>query len=171
MANDLAKELSKEADSCLYNLRVLTRLADLLRDIEHPIQIDDQIVEAAINEQLGTEIDDFLEPVGFVRTDASFETTFYATEDPNLLYIEFTAEFVCEDVTEEGRKNALLRLIGDGSYNHAATSFSDLRPTELSNTYLSREGKQEGKTIISGVGHSLIGHRRVSHVVRRKLTK
>jgi len=145
-------------------------LPDLLRDIERPIEVSYQALEAAINAQLGAEIDGLLDRTGFYRSEARFETTFYATEDPKVLYGEFAAEFNCEDATGEGRTDATLRLEGNGSYSHANNSFSNLRATELSIPYVTREGEQEEKRYYYLYAEgAAFGHRTVTHVVRKKL--
>ena len=171
-ARRLATSLSLEAEKCRYGLSVLPSLSDLLRDIEQPITINDQALEEAINIHLGVDIDGLLDRAGFYRSDARFETTFYATEDSNVLYVEFAAEFNCEDATGEGRTDATLRLKGNGSYSDANNSFNNLKATELSIPYVTREGEQEEKShyYLYAEG-AAFGHRTVTHVVRKKLSK
>jgi hypothetical protein len=42
--------------------------------------------------------------------------TFYATEKPSILFVEFRLDFPCEDASQAGRVDAVLTIAGDGQY-------------------------------------------------------
>jgi hypothetical protein len=166
----LASELAREAVQCPRALRVLPSLSDLLSEIRKPIEISDELLESAIKKALGNQINDLLERTAFAPLSARFNKTFFATEAPNVLYLEFGEDLDCQDVSNEGRTDAVLRLQGDGRYDLATQSFSDLRPHELSVSYLSASGEREQKRNVYLYAEGIvIGHQSVSNVIREKL--
>jgi hypothetical protein len=166
----LASELIQETTQCSRSLRVFPALSDLLREIRKPVDISDDILKAAIIKQLGEHIDPLLESAGFsLRQSWRLERTFYATEASALLYVEFAAVIDCEDIADEGRTDAVLRIDGSGRYDIKSDLCGDLQPLELSVSYENTEGVREQRRNVFASANAVMGHRSISYVVREKL--
>jgi hypothetical protein len=70
------------------------------------------------------------------RSSPIISATFFATEDPDSIYIEFELSMVCKDETGEERGEALLKVTGGCEWDESDDYFSSIRPTEISLEYL-----------------------------------
>jgi hypothetical protein len=96
--------------------------------------------------------------------------TLYATERPDTLYLTFEIEFTCTDITGEGRREALLRLKGDGSYNARVRTFANLRNAGESLSFKLKDGEERVmRNTVIGVGSIVLGHKEVVHTIRHRL--
>lgn len=168
--NGLAGRLIQETSQCSRSLRVLPVLSDLLREIRKPLEISDGVLKGAITEQLGEHIDRLLESASFsLGQDWRLQKTFYATETPTNLYVEFAADVDCQDIATQGRTGAILRIEGDGRYYMDNNLFSDLQPRELSVSYETPEGVKEERRTVFANANIVLGSRSISNVVRERL--
>jgi hypothetical protein len=96
----------------------------------------------------------------------------YATGDPTVLYIDFSIDMTCTDLSDQERTNAVLHLKGTGSYNTANGQFSDMRITGQELDYLLADGtSKQSVNVILAAASIVIGHKDVTHSVRYKLAE
>src|SRR4030095_1779301 len=113
----LAHNLRHEASAYLNTIRVLSNLAELLESVQTSIAIDGDALQNAFIEAHRQSVTGTLERHGFglgARTDLAFNV--FATENPTVLFIDFTIIIQCDEARGEGRTEAVLSLKGDGSY-------------------------------------------------------
>lgn len=167
----LAKSLLDETRSLQHQLRVVPSLAALLAEIKGPVNVSDQILVEAINEQLGADIGGVLERLAFVRAGSPVVTkSFYATEKPNSLFVEFRLEVPCEDASGAGRFEAMLTAAGDGQYDARSKTFVGLSPTDISITYKTADGTEESRrSVYARLPPLTIGTPTIQHSVRKRL--
>jgi hypothetical protein len=140
-------------------------------DIRVPVNVSDELLVSAVNTQLQANIAGILDRLGFTRAgEPVVARTFYATETPNILFVEFRLDFPCEDALEAGRIDAVLTLAGDGQYLAAKEEFLGLSPTDLGMTYKTADGVEEQRrdSYLRPEG-MVIGARTVHHRVREPL--
>lgn len=142
----LAKNLLDETKDLPHQLRVVPSLPVLLAEIKEPLNVSDQILIEAINEQLSSDIGGILERLAFVRAGTPVvKTSFYATDTPNLLYLELRLEVPCEDASRAGRFDTVLTVAGDGQYDVRSRTFLGLGPTSIAVTYKTADGIEESR--------------------------
>ena len=54
------------------------------------------------------------------------ELDVFFNEKPSSLYVNFTIELPCSDVTDEGRTGAKILAVGEGMYDAEAKKFEEL---------------------------------------------
>lgn len=98
------------------------------------------------------------------------EYSAYVTENPNLLYLEFTVEIVAHDATAESRPDGSLVLRGDANFDTESATCEGIRVWEEELSYNEQDGghRTSNKTLYA-VGNMVLGHKEVSHSVRHKL--
>lgn len=103
------------------------------------------------------------------RSSPIISATFFATEDPDSIYIEFELSMVCKDETGEERGEALLKVTGGCEWDESDDYFSSIRPTEISLEYLdpSPITGHLSRRYHYAEGH--MGRRNVLHTIRHKL--
>jgi hypothetical protein len=167
----LSMALLAETDNLAHRLKVVGSLSELMVDIRAPVNVSDELLVAAVNTQLQADIAGILDRLGFIRAgDPVVVRTFYATEAPSTLFVEFRLQFPCEDASAAGRTDAVLRVAGDGQYQAANEEFFGLSPTDLGMTYKTADGVQEQRGgVYIRPGGIVIGRRTVHHQVRELL--
>jgi len=167
----LSVMLHDEAQGLPFRIRVLPAVADLLDSVKIPIAIDPDLLQAFFIEQYRDSVLGTLERQGFSLADrTAFSYNIFATEDPALLFLDFTIEIQCDDVRGDGRTDARLRLKGDGSYLPDSREFKNLRNFGEHLTFKLPDGTQS--EIRNAVFHGadlVIGHKQVSDIVRYAL--
>lgn len=170
-AKGLALSLLTEIEGLPNGVRVLPAVADLLEAVKVPIAIDPDALQAAFLQQFDKSVFGSLQRQGFsLGQRSSCVYKVYATEDPDVLFFDFTIEIQCAESRNEGRYDALLRLRGDGSYAHGAKQFVNLRNFGEHLTFTMQDGTRgEMRNAVAYVDGLAIGHRQVSSVVRYAL--
>jgi hypothetical protein len=168
----LATNLFEEASAQAHSLRIFPSLSGLLNDLKTEVALD---IDALVNtfiQQNKASVEGILERSGFqIYERVNVSRELYATERPNTLYLRFTAEFACEDLTGEDRTEGRLLLKGDGSYNTDDKSFSDLRNSGEKLSFRLKDGSEQ--VIHNYILHceAFLGHRKIVHTVRYPLDK
>ena len=167
----LSSALAAETVDVPHKLKVIGSLGALMADIRTPVDISDELVVTAVNTQLEGNITGILNRLGFARMgQADVAKSFYATEMPNTLFVEFRLQIPCEDASEAGRSDAILTVAGDGQYQTARREFLGLSPTELGITYKTADGVEEQRRdLFLRAEGFVIGSRTVHHQVREPL--
>lgn len=167
----LSATLRDEAQGLPFRIRVLPAVADLLDSVKTPIAIDPDTLQAAFIEQHRDSVLGTLERQGFSLADrTAFSYNIFATEDPAVLFLDFTIEIQCDDVRGDGRTDARLRLKGDGSYLPDSRVFKNLRNFGEHLTFKLPDGTQsEIRSAVIHVDGLVIGHKQVSSIVRYAL--
>jgi hypothetical protein len=102
----------------------------------------------------------------------SLKYTLFATENPSVLFLEFSMVYACTDIRGEGRTDGMLLLKGDGSYMPTVGTFSDLRNFGEHLKYRMPDGsEQENRNYVIFAGGIALGHKEVSSIVRYKLNE
>jgi len=170
-AKGLSATLRDEARGLPFGIRVLPAVADLLESVKTPIAIDPDTLQTAFIEKHRDSVLGTLERQGFSLADrTAFGYNIFATEDPAVLFLDFTIEIQCNDVRGNGRTDARLRLKGDGSYLPASRVFNSLRNFGEHLTFKLPDGTQsEIRNTVIHVDGLVIGHKQVSSIVRYAL--
>ena len=167
----LSLALLAETANLAHRLKVVGSLGALMVDIRAPVNVSDELLVSAVNTQLQADIAGILDRLGFTRAgEPVVARTFYATETPNILFVEFRLEFPCEDASQAGRIDAVLTVAGDGQYLAAKEEFLGLSPTDLGMTYKTADGVEEQRRgVYIRPGGIVIGARTIHHRVREPL--
>lgn len=169
----VAASLQEEVRGCAHSIHVHPALVDLLESVREPIPIDGDMLQAAFIEQHRNSITGSLERLGFAlgqRTSLTFNV--FATEIPAVLFLDFQIGIQCEDIRSEGRTDAVLHLMGDGSYVPASGEFRNLRDFGLELSFRQADGSvSEVRNAVIHVDGIVIGHKEVSKVVRYALPR
>ena len=89
---------------------------------------------------------------------------------PTRLYVSFEVVLGCEEIIEEGRKDATLTILGDGSYNTETKEHVDLRRQTQRLQFTDAQGQKIGNTVIYVAGTAVVGHSFKVHTVRYSLS-
>jgi hypothetical protein len=167
----LSATLRDEAHRLPFSIRVLPAVADLLESVRTSIAIDPDTLQGAFIEQHRDSILGTLDRQGFsLANRTTFSYNIFATEDPALLFLDFTFEIQCDDVRGNGRTDGMLRLKGDGSYLPTSHEFTNLRNFGEHLTFKLPDGTQsEIRNVVLHVDGIVMGHRQVSSIVRYAL--
>ncbi len=167
----LSTTLGDEAHGLPFQVRVLPAVADLLDSVKTPIAVDADMLQAAFIEQHRESVLGTLERQGFsLASRTVFSYNIFATEDPTVLFVDFTIEIQCDDMRGYGRTDAALSLKGDGSYMPASGVYKNLRNFGEHLTFKLPDGTQsEIRNVVVHVDGLVIGHKQVSSVVRYAL--
>jgi hypothetical protein len=167
----LSATLRDEVDGLPFQIRVLPAVADLLDSVKAPIAIDPDTLQSAFIEQHRVSVLGTIERQGLALADrTAFSYNIFATEDPAVLFLDFTIEIQCDDLRGDGRTDARLRLKGDGSYLPDSHAFKNLRNFGEHLTFKLPDGTQsEIRNAVIHVDGLVIGHKQVSSIVRYAL--
>ena len=170
-ARGLAGNLLAEVSGSNRSFKIFSSLDDVLKELETDLVIDDgALLDAYLLQQQST-IDEIATRNGFMRRELlRLNKTLYVTEMPSVVYLHFTAEFRCEDISGEGRVDGLLVVRGNGSYNLESRRFENLNRGGEDLSFRMHDGADRVvRNIVVGVGNFVMGQREVVHTVRRKL--
>jgi len=169
----LARNLADEAAGLPHTIRVFHSLSELLADLRTEVSIDDNLLVRSFLDHNRKLIDQMLERHRFRLEDRSMvRKSLYATEDSSVLYVKFSIDVPCADISDQGRKDAVLHLEGDGSYNIGTRAYADMHISKQELDFFLADGtKGQSQNIILGVGSIVLGHKDVVHRVRYDLTE
>ena len=167
----LAQNLRDEISSAKHSFTLSPSLTDLLRDLRTEFILDEELLSDALLRTFQKDFDRLLAHQGFrLGPRLSTTKTLCATENPNRLFVEFSMEFEAKELVGDGRSDGVLTLPGDGVYDVKTASFSELRNFgEQLKFQTADHGEQRVASTVLHVGTAALGHREVSHTVRRKL--
>jgi hypothetical protein len=149
---------------------LLSSLDQLVRDLRIDVAIDENVLVRAYLDKSFEAIDGLLKRNGFVlgeKLDTS--KVLYATEDPSVLYVEFTVQFEAKETVGDGRMNGIITLRGDGSYNTERHALANLRNLEETLRFQQPNGEERQVRNIYASMEAFSGHRDISHTIRHKL--
>lgn len=167
----LADELKQDIEKCSKKFKIFPRLASLLSEIKTEVQIEPEIlIEAYIN-QNSEQMNVMVSKESFaMEGEPKTKLKIFATEDPTILYFDFTIEFPCIDISNEGRKGALIFVSGEGKYNAEEKAIIKLTTLGETLSHQLLDGTEKKlQNIVCGVMNGFIGHRTVEHSVKHKL--
>lgn len=170
-SNGLSKALAAEAISTKHQFSLMSSLAELVKEFRVDVSIDEAKLVQSYLAKNADVLTDMLNRNGFVLGDRrSLAKTLYVTEQPSVLYVEFSMEFIAKEIAGDGRSDGILTLIGDGTYDAHSDIVSNLRNRGETLRFQQSDGtdveKRNHYAFMEGL---VIGHRDVSYTVRRKL--
>jgi hypothetical protein len=166
----LAKNLQAEISGAKHSFRLFSSVEGLLTEIKSGIAIDKGMLLEFYLKQEDARVKNMLVANGFaLGTTVHIQPDLYITENPIVLYMQFSAEILCEDATSQGRADARLVLKGRGTYNLETKTFSQLQSDGENLSFRTPEGEQIVRSVVIGVGSIVIGHRNVVHTIRHKI--
>lgn len=167
LATNLANEVSDKAKS----FKIFASLSELIGELKIELSIDRQVLVNTLLTKQKTSIEGLLARTSYRLGEASHvEYSAYVTENPNLLYLEFTVEIVAHDATAESRPDGSLVLRGDANLITESATYEGVRVWEEELSYNEQDGghRTSNKTLYA-VGDIVLGHKEVSHSVRHRL--
>jgi hypothetical protein len=167
----LARNLRDEIASRPNDLQIHPTLSELLKAIRTRVTLnEDNLADAFLQDQHES-VFGMLTRHGFElgpKPSVSYEL--YATENPKILFLEFTITYPCTDLRGEGRHNALLQLRGDSSFEPDSGAFRHLRNFGERLRFRMPDGsEQENRNHVVFAAGITLGHKEISHKVRYKL--
>lgn len=167
----LARSLSDEIIKAEHAFKLLPSLVELLKDIRAEAYINEQSLADAFFAKYKENVNGILARNGFeLGEKVGFQKTLYATENPGILYIEFTIKYGCIDVTGEARVDGILTVRGDGAYNTDSGIFEELRNFGEELSFRLEDGdEKQVRNYVLLAGSITIGHKEVIHTVRYKI--
>ncbi|MGD0383526.1 MAG: PIN domain-containing protein [Thermoguttaceae bacterium] len=171
--NGLAQNLKEEISGKKNQLQIKASLSELLQSFRKPITLNEDILAEAFLKEQHKSVYGFLNWAGLdLARGKPVIYKLFATENPNLLFLEFSITYECTDIRGEGRTDALLLLKGDGSYNPTNGQFTELQNfyEHLRFSYRMPDGtEKETRMNVLCAGTAVDGHREVSSEIRYKL--
>jgi len=166
----LAKSLEAEILGARHSFRLFSSLQELLTEIKSEIPINEKMLLEAYLQQEQARVSKTLAANGFtLGSTVHVHPELYVTENPAVLYLQFSAEIACEDATSQARTDALLVLRGRGSYCLESNTFGQLQSDGETLSFRTPEGEQVVRNVVVLMGTAVIGHRNVVHTIRHKI--
>jgi len=167
----LASNLQAEIKDLPHALRLVPNLSALLLALRTPVKIEEGTLAQAFLTAYRDSIYGTLARQGFeLGSRRALTCTLFATENPTVLFLEFSMAYECTDIRGDGRTDAVLLLKGDGSYMPTTGGFSDLRNFGEHLKYRLPDGSEgESRNFVLFAGGIVLGHKEVSNVVRYRL--
>jgi hypothetical protein len=170
-AKGLAANLTDEVSGKPKEFKIFASLLELIGDLKTELTIDKKALIDTLLTNKEASIEGLLTRTNY-RLGETYQVEYsaYVTENPNLLYLEFTVEIATHDATAEGRPDGSLVLRGDANLNTESATYEGIRVWEEELSYNEQDGghRTSNKTIYA-VGNFVFGHKEVSHSVRHKL--
>ena len=169
-AKGLSTSLAGEIAGVAHSFSLLSSVDQLVRDLRIDVAIDEQVLVKAYLDKSFEAIDGLLKRNGFVlgeKLDTS--KALYATENPSVLYVEFTIKFEAKETAGDGRMDGVVTLRGDGSYDTKSHTLTSLRNLEETLRFQQPSGEEREMRNIYASMEGFLGHRDVSHTIRHKL--
>jgi len=165
-AENLRAELNEKARQ----LTLVYSIKEVLERVETKIHIDTAWLASIVRERGHSASGSLLSRTGTeVSGEPKVQTDLFATEDPGLVYLTYSIEIPCSDLTGEGRTNLQLSLSGNGTLRLQPREIVDLRAEEESLSFTKPDGTDGRVRSVYMVGNVVFGHRTVEHAVRHRL--
>jgi len=164
----LARNLLEEASACPHPIRVLSTLSELLDAVREPVTVDADRLQQEFFSRFGESIFGILERSGFElggRTRVRLIP--FATDNPDILFVEFEMSFDCADVSGQGRTDCVLALKGDCSFDTRTAAYTDIRNFGEYLSFRAVDGTlTERRNHVLFVDPAVIGHRVITETTR-----
>ena len=104
------------------------------------LNIDRKVLIDALLANKGTSIEGLLTRTNY-RLGETYQVEYsaFVTENPNLLYLEFTVEIIAHAATAEGRPDGSLVLRGDANLNSDSVTYEGIRIWEEEFSYYEQD--------------------------------
>ncbi len=167
----LADELKGDLDGCPNEFRIFPALGDLLSEIGKRVQVKPKVLIRAYLKLHGENMKNMAAAHAFaLEGEPTAKVDVFVTESPASLYVNFTIELPCVDISNEGRTGAKILARGEGTYNADTRKFVALTNRGEQLIYRLQDGTEKTlQNIVVAVGSVVLGHRTVEHSVRYKL--
>ena len=163
--------LAAEVRGAPHKLRLLSNIGDLLKEIQQKVDLDEELLVSSFFEQNRVSINEILDRQGFILgSRLNLTRTLYITENPGLLFLEFSMEYECQDISGSNRNSAILKLKGDGIYNTLTGQFERLRNFGEELRYHFEDGTEyvTRNYVLFGVG-MVFGHKEITNTFQYKI--
>ena len=166
----LSKALAAEISGSPHKFALLPSLADLVQDLRIDVAIDENALAKAYLDKNLAAIDGLVTRNGFTLGDRlRTSRLLYATENPSVLYVEFTIDYEAKEVVGDGRMDGVVTLKGDALYDTKVGRVTNLRELDETLRFQQSDGTEREVRNIYMSAESFLGHRDVSHTIRHKL--
>jgi PIN domain len=167
VARGLAPELAAELIGKPHRLTIMARLSDLLKQV----RVDYDISVETISEQLLLGSREWpvaqLARNGFSLGEIkAAERRLFATENPQMVFVEFQVVYECPDLTDAERSPATLTIKGDGTYDAETGVFRDHRILSETIQFRGEDAEQELRNSIIYAEGLVIGQKEVKNTIR-----
>jgi hypothetical protein len=169
-AKGLSNNLAAEIANAPHALTLLPSLDQLVLELQVNVSIDENILVDAYFRKSKDTIAEMLKRHGFVLGEkVRVSKILYATENPSMLYVEFTIELEAKDTVGDVRCGGLLTVCGDGSYDIKQNVLAELRVLDEILHFQKQGGEEQEVRNVYAFAESFHGHRIVSHRIRQRL--
>jgi hypothetical protein len=167
----LAEGLILDTKDYKHSICIFPTLSDLLETIKTEVKIDEKALVNQFWESSSGSIDGILDRNSFVVSgNPTVGVQLYVTEDPNRLYAEFSITYQCEDLTSDGRSDAVLILNGDCTYLVQESLFEAFRNHGEELQFKTKDGEEKSlHNYVLFANSIVIGHKTIEHTIRHKL--
>lgn len=166
----LSANLAAEIKGAAHSLSLLPSLDQLVRDLRIDVAIDEGVLVRGYLDKSFEAIDGLLKRNGFVLGEKlGTSQILYATEDPSVLYVEFDIQFEAKESVGDGRTDGVVTLRGDGSYDTKSHTLTNFRNLEETLHFQQSGGEEREVRNVYAFMEAFLGHKDVSHTIRRKL--
>jgi predicted nucleic acid-binding protein len=167
----LDENLAQEASKFKNKLNIFPSLVKLLDEIKTKVIIDEKLLINSFISRFSEQITSLLADNGFeINISEITQKSIYVTENPSVLFIDYSINCSCIDLGEGNKKEAVLRIHGDGKYNSDENSFEELRCLQMELQYFLPDGTEKIKRSSFLYASSIfLGHREVTHTVKYEL--
>lgn len=165
----LADNLRNEAAGKLGKISLAHSLADVLNHIEVPLKLDESwLLSTLLASHSGAKkllARNGAEHAG--REQIRYDL--FATEKPDAVYLSYTVEAPCVDLTGAGRTDMKLTLKGNATLHPSVPEVKGLQIAEEALSFMRTDGASDrvANTYIYAAG--VMGHRTIEHSVRHPL--
>ena len=169
-AKGLSRTLAAEIAPAKNRFSLMPSLNILMADFRVDVPIEETLLVQSHLAKNAQAIDGLLGRNGFVLGQKlSLSKVLYATEDPSVVYLEFSMDFEAKEVADDGRIDGVVTSAGDGTYDTNRHTFTNLRSLGDTLRFQLGDGTQCQAQNAYAYAESFQGHRVVSHTVRYKL--
>jgi hypothetical protein len=166
----LATKLAAEVTAAKQKITLLPKLSDLLVQVKIKIELDMELLAQKVIEDTGDRIAPLLTENGFIIGDvAKIERRLYATETPQLLFLEFTADYNCPATSEIERAPGTLTISGNGTYNIDTKEIGRLRSSGEVLRFRLGDGTETEHRNVYASADIYLGHREIRNKIRYEL--
>lgn len=163
----LAENLAIEAKKVAHEISVVHELSSILERIRESIKIDYRSLDELHYRMIKERAERLVGSEGYTLGDLlGGEHSVFATDDPNVGYVEFSLRYQCIHPTQP---EGLLVAEGECILNSTTGELSECRSRGEEFLFVSSEGEQQKRNTVFGVGSIVLGHRTVKHSIRALL--
>lgn len=170
LGKGLAENLASEASQKPNKLTLVHSVTDVLEHIKIDIRLDEQWLTSAIQQRSHTAVSELLSSAGVEMSgDSHIRYDLFTTENPEILYMKYTIETPCADITAGGRTNMRLLLEGSGTLRPSAPELTAVHAEEEGLNFTNSDGSPGQLKTVYMSAHAVLGHRTLTHSIRYQL--